>query len=560
MPGYQCICTNWWTYCKIERKEWIYGWLCIEHLVCLFEQFIWIIRLGMSVKRYSTHFKSNVHYCFYHRETERSCTQICKKTTSTWSGKRIAIRMWYSNVERIYTRHTESSLYHLIQCMLCYNMHCNSCMYTQFNFQFIDFYSSSKERLQYKTFSEIYRQHRNKYINELHNAEEAYYSSMADKLSSSDTPPKTWWKTVKHFLGKNKEPDLPPIKDGTPIHYSNDEKAEAFNNFFLNNAFLNCNNATLPRSVPLRTERITNIVATEQDVLDIIKSINVNKATGPDGVSPTMLREAGLSIVKPLTKLINLSLRTAIFPDSWKLAHVLPLHKKNDKSEINNYRPISLLSCVSKIAECVVFKYTFNYVHENHLLSPFQSSFIPGDSTVNQLVNVYHMLCEALDKKKEVRVVFCDISKAFDRVWHEGLLYKLERMGISGALLLWFKGYISNRKQKVIIENSSSKTGDIQAGVPQGSVLGPLLFLIYINDITDNVNSHIRLFADETTLFIDFSDDISATQQINNDLATIRDWADRWLVSFCPKKLRLCLFLLNIEQTHHLPYISDRQE
>ena len=190
---------------------------------------------------------------------------------------------------------------------------------------------------------------------------------MADKLSSSDTPPKTWLKTVKHFLGKNKESALPPIEDGTSIHYSNDEKAEAFNNFFLNNAFLNSNNATLPRSVPLRTDRITNIVATEQDVLDIIKSINVNKATGPDGVSPIMLREARLSIVKPLTKLINLSLRTAIFPDSWKLGHVLPLHKKNDKSEINNYRPISLLSCVSKIAERVVFKYTFNYINENHL-------------------------------------------------------------------------------------------------------------------------------------------------------------------------------------------------
>ena len=149
------------------------------------------------------------------------------------------------------------------------------------------------------------------------------------------------------------------------------------------------------------------------------------------------------------------------------------------------------------------------------------------------------MLCEALNKKKEVRVVFCDISKAFDRIWHEGVLYKLERMGISGALLLWFKSYISNPKQKVIIENSSSKTGDIQAGVHQGSVLRPLLFLIYTNDITGNVNSHIRLFAD-----IDFSDEISATQRINNDLATISDWADRWLIFFCPIKTEALLVSL----------------
>lgn len=253
---------------------------------------------------------------------------------------------------------------------------------------------------------EIYRQQRNKYNNELHHAEEAYYNSMAETLSCSDTPPKTWWRTVKHFLGKNSDSDLPPIDDGETIHYSNREKAEAFNKFFVSNTTLNCSNAVLPNSPHRVSTRIANITATEQDVFDIIKSININKATGPDGISPVMLREAGLTIVKPLTKLINLSLSTAVFPDSWKLAHVLPLYKKNDKSEVNNYRPISLLSCVSKIAERVVFKYTFNHLRDNDLLSHFQSGFIPGDSTINQLINIYHMLCDALDKKKEVRIVF----------------------------------------------------------------------------------------------------------------------------------------------------------
>ena len=189
-----------------------------------------------------------------------------------------------------------------------------------------------------------------------------------------------------------------------------------------------------------------------------------------------MLREAGPTISKSLTRLINMSLQCNWFPETWKLANILPIHKKNEKNIINNYRPISLLSCVSKVMERVVFKYSFNFIREHGLLLAFQSGFIPGDSIINQLAHVYHIMCEALDKKKEVRVVFCDISKAFDRVWHEGLLYKLEAIGITGSLLLWFQSYLSNRKQKVVIGNDSSCTGQIKAGVPQGSVLGHFYF------------------------------------------------------------------------------------
>ena len=154
-----------------------------------------------------------------------------------------------------------------------------------------------------------------------------------------------------------------------------------------------------------------------------------------------MLREAITAIAKPLTWLINMSLNKMVFADEWKLANVLPLYKKNDNSSVNNYRPISLISCVSKVMERVVFKYTFNYIRDQGLLSSFQSGFTPGDSTTNQLLHVYHLLCEALDHKKEVRLVFCDISKAFDRVWHDGLLHKLEKIGITGKLLLWFGNY-----------------------------------------------------------------------------------------------------------------------
>ena len=198
--------------------------------------------------------------------------------------------------------------------------------------------------------------------------------------------------------------------------------------------------------------------------------------------------------------------------------------------------------------EHVVFKYSFNFIREHGLLSAFQSGFIPGDSTINQLAHVYHIMCEALDKKKEVRVVFCDISKSFDRVWHEGLLNKLEAIGITVSLLLWFKSHLSNRKQKVVIGNDSSCTGQIKAGVPQGSVLGPLLFLMFINDITENINSNISLFADDTMLFIDFDNESEANDFINKDIDTISKWAGRWLVNFCPSKTESLLVSLKKEK------------
>ena len=173
--------------------------------------------------------------------------------------------------------------------------------------------------------------------------------------------------------------------------------------------------------------------------LDLIKSLDTTKATGPDGIGPRLLYEAGYTIVPSLTKLINLCLSSAQVPQMWKHANVMPLFKKDDSSKLNNYRPVSLLSCTSKILERIVFKTVFKYLREQH--PHFSSGFQPGDSTVNQLAYLYHVFSHTLDRKKDVRIVFCDISKAFDRVWHEGLLFKLERIGIGGNLLKFFKHY-----------------------------------------------------------------------------------------------------------------------
>ena len=207
--------------------------------------------------------------------------------------------------------------------------------------------------------------------------------------------------------------------------------------------------------------------------------------------------------------------------------------------------------------ERVVFKYTFNFIRDNKSLTPLQSGFVPGDSTINQLLNIYHLLCDALDKKKDVRIVFCDISKAFDRVWHKGLLYKLHRFGIKGDLLQWYGSYLQNRCQRVVLGNATSDIGFIKAGVPQGSVLGPLLFLVSINDITENLSCNIRLFADDTTLFIDYESETEATNKLNVDLNKINAWANRWLVTFSPSKTETLLVSLKRHDQDPQPVVFD---
>lgn len=176
-----------------------------------------------------------------------------------------------------------------------------------------------------------------------------------------------------------------------------------------------------------------------------------------------------------------------------------------------------------------------------------------GDSTTYQLLHTYHTFIEAVDSGKEVRVVFCDISKAFDRVWHRGLLYKLSRIGISGNLLQWFKSYLSNRRQRVVLNGVASDWASVLAGVPQGSILGPLLFLIYINDIVNGITSSIRLFADDTSLYIIVDNPITAAFILNADLDTISKWAADWLVDFNPAKTLTLLVTRKNQPVFHPP-------
>ena len=390
-----------------------------------------------------------------------------------------------------------------------------------------------------------YRELRNEYISELRISEAAYEQKLASSLqTSNNVSPKRWWSVAKSFLGIQPNYELPAMEsDDGKIISDNTLKADEFNRFFLSQSNINTNLAKLPTFMDKGNGNKLNDIRTSPDeVCDILQSLKTNKATGPDGVSAKLLREAAPSIAKPLSKIINLSLQTCKIPRLWKQANVVPVYKKDDKSKFSNYRPISLLSCSGKVMEKVIFKHVFNFIRDNDLLSKLQSGFMPGDSTVNQLVHLYHMFARAIDQKKEIRAVFCDISKAFDRVWHKGLLLKLNQIGIDGMLLSLFRNYLTNRQQRVTIKGESSNWGTIKAGVPQGSILGPLLFLIFINDITEGISSNIRLFADDTTLFVTVDDHEQASATLNCDLELLNAWAERWLVKFNAKKTKSMLF------------------
>lgn len=198
----------------------------------------------------------------------------------------------------------------------------------------------------------------------------------------------------------------------------------------------------------------------------------------------------------------------------------------------------------------------FNFFKDNSIISKWQSGFMPQCSTVCQLVELYHNFCRHVEDGKEVRVVFLDISRAFDRVWHAGLLHKLRRCGIGGPLLNWLSNYLNDRKQRVCLNGKFSDWAAVLAGVPQGSILGPLLFLIFINDLTEVLRfSQIRLFADDTCVYISIDNRERARELINLDLQAIHNWSKRWLVNFSVPKTK-ALIVSNKLDRHNNPSVE----
>ena len=216
-----------------------------------------------------------------------------------------------------------------------------------------------------------------------------------------------------------------------------------------------------------------------------------------DMINIHMLKLCSETICRAVNIIFKTCLNTGQFPSEWKKGNVAPIHKKDEKRNVKTYRSVSLLPICGKIFERLIYNVMYDFLSDNNLLFLNQSGFRSGDSCMNQLLSINREILNAFDKGLEVRGIFLDISKAFDKVWHDSLIFQLHQNGISGDIINILRDFLRNRKQRVVLNGQCSAWADVIAGVPQGSILGTLLFLTYIYDLSDGLHSECKLFADE---------------------------------------------------------------
>ena len=343
--------------------------------------------------------------------------------------------------------------------------------------------------------------------------------------------PKAIWKYINARLNINKE-----ITD-IYIDYNNTDSTLIEDQFKIVNIFADYFDSvfTIDENIinypPLDklpiTEPMEMFTISEEEVSRYIKKLDVNKSEGPDKINGRIIFELHDVIVKPLTILFNNSLKYKKVPDAWKLAHVAPIHKKGNRKLVANYRPVSLTSVTCKLMEKIICSYITNHITVNSYFSMAQHGFIKGRSITTQLLEIMDQWTLAFDNNNQIDCLYLDFKKAFDSVSHKLLVYKLKMYNISESIISWIESFVHNRKQAVQISGTKSKWTVVKSGVPQGSILGPLLFLLFINDIPSLVNSNVMLFADDTKIWRKIQDenDILILQQ---DLKIIEHWCKTW--------------------------------
>ena len=241
---------------------------------------------------------------------------------------------------------------------------------------------------------------------------------------------------------------------------------------------------------------VTSVPITAELVEKVLKEVEAGKATGPDNISPRVLKSCAKELASPLAHIFSACLEERKWPSVWKEANVVPVHKKASRSDPSHYRPISLLSAVGKVFEKMIAAVIVQHLYGNNLLSPHQFGFRPGRSTSDLLLLLSQEWQDTLDEGLDTLVVALDIAGAFDRVWHSGLLAKLRAKGIGGSLLTLLQDYLQGRTLRVVVNGRASAPANIGASVPQDSILGPVMWNIYIDDLIRQLPSETA-YADD---------------------------------------------------------------
>ena len=402
-----------------------------------------------------------------------------------------------------------------------------------------------------------YKRYKNRLNHSLRIAKSLYYTKRLESVKSNI---KATWRILNEVMNKkrsqSKFPSLFKI-DSTEI--SNPmEIADTFCNYFSNigpnlankiqatpNSHLKFLKGHFPNSVFLNP-------ATEKEIIEISKSFQSNKSPGYDQISMSAIKQTIHLISKPLTHIINLSIAHGFVPNEMKIARVIPLFKAGDKALITNYRPISILPNFSKFLERVIYNRLLNFLNKNNILTENQYGFRKNYSTCLALIDLYDKISLAIDNQEFAVGVFLDLSKAFDTINHEVLFDKLAYYGIRGLALEWVKSYFSNRSQFVQFNEHYSGSKNIRCGVPQGSILGPLFFLLYVNDIV-HVSRIIELilFADDTNIFLSHKDPIHLTNILNIEIEKLSNWFKSNKLSLNLTKTKIIVFKPRQRKLHH---------
>ena len=377
-----------------------------------------------------------------------------------------------------------------------------------------------------------YRQYQRECKREIRRAEWNYVNkTISESLKENNHKP--FWNYVK--TKKEDNIGVSPLKSGNHLITDGKGKAEKLINQFQSVFTKDDTTASIPSFHKRVSDSIPALIIRQEGVLKLLESIKVNKAVGPDGIPNRVLKECASELAPAITKIFQSSINSGILPDDWRYANISPVFKKGDRHLPENYRPVSLTCVISKLMEHVVCRHILNHLDKHKVLTNLNHGFRAGYSCETQLLVTAHDLLASFENNTQVDITILDFSKAFDTVPHRRLLAKLEAYGIDGPILRWISDFLTRRKMCVVVDGESSRDVSVESGVPQGTVLGPLLFLCHVNDMPEHVTSQIRLFADDCLLYRkihNHNDQI----QLQQDLDNLYTWANQWGMKFNEKK------------------------